>query len=70
MSNIKHVGPNLWTAPEDMGVTPKFERMQILPGYKGAKDFEPIIRYFVEGATQGVEYAEYMKNFSSLYTQN
>lgn len=28
MSNIKQVGPNLWTAPEDMGVTPKFMRTE------------------------------------------
>jgi thioredoxin-related protein len=61
---------NKLSYPSFVILTPKFERMQILPGYKGAKDFEPIIRYFVEGATQGVEYAEYMKNFSSLYTQN
>jgi len=61
---------NKLSYPSFVILTPKFERMQVLPGYKGAKDFEPIIRYFVEGATQGVEYAEYMKGFSSLYTQN
>ncbi len=61
---------NKLSYPSFVILTPKFERMQILPGYKSAKDFEPIIRYFVEGASQGVEFTEYMKGFSSLYTQN
>tara|TARA_B110000046_G_scaffold183484_1_gene219687 strand:+ start:825 stop:1355 length:531 start_codon:yes stop_codon:yes gene_type:complete len=61
---------NKLSYPSFVILTPKFERMQILPGYKSAKDFEPIIRYFVEGASQGAEFEEYMKNFSSLYTQN
>ena len=60
---------NKLSYPSFVILTPKFERMQILPGYKSAKDFEPIIRYFVEGASQGVEFTEYMKGFSSLYTQ-
>ena len=61
---------NKLSYPSFVILTPKFERMQILPGYKSAKDFEPIIRYFVEGASKGVEFTEYMKGFSSLYTQN
>lgn len=61
---------NKLSYPSFVILTPTFERMQILPGYKGAKDFEPIIRYFVEGASKGVQYEDYMKDFSSLYTQN
>jgi len=61
---------NKLSYPSFVVLTSAFERMQILPGYKSAKDFEPIIRYFVEGASKGVEFTEYMKGFSSLYTQN
>jgi thioredoxin-related protein len=53
--------------PSFVVLTPNFERLQILPGYKGASDFEPIIRYFVEGASQGIPYEEYMASFQTLF---
>ena len=57
---------NKLSYPSFVFLNPNFERMQILPGYKTAQQFEPIIRYFVEGATDGVKYEDYMKEFSSL----
>lgn len=56
---------NKLSYPSFIFLNQKFERMQILPGYKTAKQFEPIIRYFVEGASNGVQYEEYMKDFNS-----
>jgi thioredoxin-related protein len=57
---------NKLSYPSFIFLNQNFERMQILPGYKTAKQFEPIIRYFVEGASNGVQYEDYMKDFSSL----
>lgn len=56
---------NKLSYPSFIFLNSKFERMQILPGYKTAKQFEPIIRYFVEGAQQGILYEDYMESFSS-----
>lgn len=57
---------NKLSYPSFIILNQNFERMQILPGYKSPKQFEPIVRYFVEGATQGVEYEKYMEEFTSL----
>lgn len=59
---------NKLSYPSFVFLNAEFQRIQILPGYKGPKDFEPIIRYFVEGASKGVEYEEYMGSFVSLFS--
>lgn len=69
MSNIKQVGPNLWTAPEDMGVAPRFMRTEHAIKYypKGwSLLHEPLsaakpisIKYTKEGAENMGEIFEY-----------
>lgn len=57
---------NRMSYPSFIILNQKVERIQIIPGYKSPKDFEPIIRYFIEGATKQQPYEEYMKDFDSL----
>jgi hypothetical protein len=69
MSNIKQVGPNLWTAPEDMGVTPRFMRTEhAIKHYPKGRSLllEPLssdkpvpIKYTKEGAENMGEIFEY-----------
>ena len=61
---------NQLSYPSFVFLNQNFERIQILPGYKSPKQFEPIIRYFVEGAPNGVQYEDYLKEFNSMLTQN
>ena len=58
---------NKLSYPSFIFLNSEFQRLQIIPGYKGPKQFEPIVRYFVEGATQGVQYEDYMSSFESLF---
>ncbi len=58
---------NKLSYPSFIFLNAEFQRIQILPGYKAPKQFEPIMRYFVEGASQGVQYEDYMSNFVSLF---
>lgn len=60
---------NKLSYPSFIFLNQNFERIQILPGYKSPKQFEPIIRYFVEGAPEGVQYEDYMKDFTSMLNQ-
>jgi len=57
---------NKLSYPSFVVLNGNIERMQILPGYKSAKQFEPIIRYFAEGVPNGITYDVYMKSFESL----
>lgn len=57
---------NRMSYPSFIILNQKVERIQIIPGYKSPQDFEPIIRYFIEGATKQQPYEEYMKDFDSL----
>lgn len=58
---------NKLSYPSFVFLSPEFQRIQILPGYKSPKQWEPVIRYFVEGASKGVEYEDYMSSFESLF---
>lgn len=57
---------NKLSYPSFIFLNQNFERMQILPGYKSPQQFEPIIRYFVEGVPKGVQYEDYMEGFTSM----
>ena len=56
---------NKLSYPSFVFLNGKFERLQIVPGYKSPQQFEPIIRYFVEGAPQSVPYEKYMQTFET-----
>ncbi len=44
-----------------------FQRIQILPGYRGPRQFEPIVRYYIEGAPNGITYEDFTAQFESLF---
>jgi thioredoxin-related protein len=56
---------NQLSYPSFVVLTPQFARLQILPGFKDAKAFEPILAFFGEKAYDKMSYEEFMANFQS-----
>ncbi len=60
---------NRMSYPSFIFLNTDFVRLNILPGYKAPKDFEPYIHYYAEGVNQGVTFEEFKKEFAPAITQ-
>ena len=54
---------NKLSYPSFVFLNQNFERLQIVPGFQNAKNFEVIVRYFLEGASAGLTQEQFMKDF-------
>ena len=54
---------NRMSYPTFVIMNEKVQRIQILPGYKTAKDFEPILRFFGDDTFLTTKYEDFIKTF-------
>lgn len=57
---------NKMSYPSFIFLNEKFERLQIVPGYQQAPQFEIYMRFFKEAVPQGLTQEKYMSTFQSL----
>ena len=56
---------NKLSYPSFVMLDSKFQRLQIIPGYRAAKEFEPMLAFFGMGKNTQLPYEEFMKSFES-----
>lgn len=57
---------NKMSYPSFVFLNEKFERLQIVPGYQQAPQFEIYMRFFKEAVPKGLSQEQYMANYKSL----
>jgi thioredoxin-related protein len=53
--------------PSTVFLDEQFRLIQPLPGYYTAKDFDPILKYFVEGMSKNISFEDYKKTYRSPF---
>lgn len=57
---------NKMSYPSFVFLNQQFQRLQIVPGYQRAEQFEKFMRYYNEAIPKGQSQEEYLSNFESL----